>query len=86
LVCLIFAITGANGLGSGNMGKRECCSGFSERVCQFITGKSSGTEDPLEALSYTGERVGEVPNIPGGLELKKHRGPEKESEGRLGVS
>jgi len=38
-----------------NMGKGECCSGFSERVCQFISRKSSMT-------GYTGEkRVGKVP-------------------------
>jgi len=28
---------------AGNLGKEDCCSGFSERVCQFITGKSSVT-------------------------------------------
>jgi len=34
---------------AGNMGKGECCSGFSKRVCRFISGKSSVTGDPLEA-------------------------------------
>jgi len=28
---------------------RECCSGFGERVCQFISEKSSITGHPLEA-------------------------------------
>jgi len=28
---------------AGIMGKRECCSGFGEQVCQFISGKSSMT-------------------------------------------
>jgi len=32
-----------------NMGKGEYCSDFGEGVCQFITGKSSVTEDPMEA-------------------------------------
>jgi len=32
-----------------NMGKGECYFGFGERVCQFITGKSSVTGNPLEA-------------------------------------
>jgi len=32
-----------------NMSKRECCSGFGERVCPFISGKSSMTGDPLKA-------------------------------------
>jgi len=31
----------------GNMGKGECCSGFGERVCQFITGKSSMTGEAV---------------------------------------
>jgi len=30
------------------MGKGKCCSGFGEQVCQFISGKSSMTGDPLE--------------------------------------
>jgi len=34
---------------AGDMGKGESCSGFRERVCQFITGKSSVTGDPLKA-------------------------------------
>jgi len=34
---------------AGNMGNGECCSGFGEQVCQFISGKSSMTGDPLEA-------------------------------------
>jgi len=33
---------------AGNMEKGESCSGFGERVCHFITGKSSVTENPLE--------------------------------------
>jgi len=32
-----------------NMSKGECCSSFGERVCQFISGKSSMTGAPLEA-------------------------------------
>jgi len=32
-----------------NMGKGERCSDFGERVCQFISGKSSMTGDQLEA-------------------------------------
>jgi len=43
-ICLIFAMTGASGMGKG-----ECCSCFGERACLFITGKSSTTWDPLEA-------------------------------------
>jgi len=34
---------------TGNMDSGECCSGFSERVCPFISGKSSMTGDPLKA-------------------------------------
>jgi len=30
---------------AGNMGKGECCFGFGEQVCQFITRKSSMTTD-----------------------------------------
>jgi len=34
----------------GNMGKGKCCSGKpAERVCQFISRKSSMIGDPLEA-------------------------------------
>jgi len=33
------------------MGKEEYCSGFCERVCQFISGKSSLTGDPLEGAT-----------------------------------
>jgi len=44
-----------------NMNKGECCSGFGERVCPFISGKSSMTGDPLEAKSYTGgEGAGKI--------------------------
>jgi len=35
---------------AGNMDKRECCSGFGKRVCQFIIGKSSMTGAPNESL------------------------------------
>jgi len=34
---------------AGNMSNRECYSGFGERVCPFISGKSNMTGDPLEA-------------------------------------
>jgi len=34
---------------AGNMDNGECCSCFGKRVCSFISGKSSTTEDPLEA-------------------------------------
>jgi len=34
---------------AGNMGNGECCSGFNERVCLFISGKPSMTGDPLKA-------------------------------------
>jgi len=38
------------------MSKGECCySGFGERVCQFITGKSSVTGTCWKLKSYTGE-------------------------------
>jgi len=40
---------------AGNMNKGDCCSGFGERVCPFISGKSSMTGDPLEALRATRE-------------------------------
>jgi len=35
--------------GQETWGKGECCSGFGERVCRFISEKSSMNEDPLEA-------------------------------------
>jgi len=34
----------------GNMSNGECCFGFGERVCPFISGKSSMTGDPLGAV------------------------------------
>jgi len=34
--------------GAGNIDKGKCCSSFGERVCQFITGKSSVTGDSLK--------------------------------------
>jgi len=34
---------------AGNVGKGESYSGFSERVCQFISGKFSVTGNQLEA-------------------------------------
>jgi len=42
------------------MDEGEYCSGFSERVCQFVTGDLHGEEG-----------VEEVPNIPEGLWLEK---------------
>jgi len=33
---------------AGNMGNRECCFGFGERVCSFISRKFSMTCDLLE--------------------------------------
>jgi len=51
---------------------RECWSGVGERVCQFITGESSVTGDPLTNKTYAkGEGVEEDPNIPEGLWLEK---------------
>jgi len=39
----------------------ECCSGFGERVCSLLLGKSRVTEDPLEPQSYAeGKGVEEV--------------------------
>jgi len=48
------------------MGEGECCSGFDERgVCQFITGKSSVTEeDPLKLKATREERESEGPKYP----------------------
>jgi len=40
------------------------------KACQFITGKSSMTRDPLEFTG--GEGAGEGPNIPEGFRLEKH--------------
>jgi len=34
---------------AGNKSERNYCSGFGERVCQFISKKSNMTEDSLEA-------------------------------------
>jgi len=34
---------------AGNMGEEECRSSFGERVCQFVTGKSSVIGDPLKS-------------------------------------
>jgi len=68
---------------AGNMNQRKCCSGFSERVFQFITEKSSVTRDPLGSLelreireSQRGPKylrrilVGETPEP-----LKEEQGP-----------
>jgi len=49
------------------LGEGECCYDFGERVCQFVTGKSKVTEDPLEASR---KAEGEVSNIPERLWLK----------------
>jgi len=50
---------------------QECWSGFGERVCQFITGESIVTEDPLKDKIYAKrEGVGEDPNIPEGFWLE----------------
>jgi len=68
------------------MGNGECCSVFGERVCPFISGKSSMTGDPLEAQSYTErERVGKIPNILEGFSLEKCWGRREKGKGRLGV-
>jgi len=37
------------------MSKGECCSSFGERICSFISKKTSMTRDPLEAWSYKRE-------------------------------
>jgi len=71
---------------AGSMGKGECCSGFGERVCQFISGKSSMTGDPLEAYNSTGgEGVGKIPNIPEELWLRNAGGVERKFKGGLGI-
>jgi len=50
------------------MDERKRCSGFGEKVCQFIAEESSMTGDPLEAYNYLRVKgVGEVPNIPEGF-------------------
>jgi len=41
------------------MGKVECCSSFSERVRQFIAGKSSVTGNQLELRATREERESE---------------------------
>jgi len=48
-VANVLNLCNARGQWTKNMGKRECCYGFGERVCQFNSGKSSMTGNPLEA-------------------------------------
>jgi len=72
---------------AGNMEKGECCTGLGERVCLFISGKSSMTVDPLEASSYTGgEGIGKIANIPEGLWLEKRWDRGEEGKDRLKVA
>jgi len=62
------------------MGEEKCCSGFGERVCQFVFEKSSVTHWKLK--SYTGgDGVREVPYIPE-LWLEKRRSLGKKGKGR----
>jgi len=67
---------------AGNMGNEECCSGFGERVCQFISGKSSMTG----SLELHGRRGSRKDPISEGLWLEKRWGPGEKGKGRLGVS
>jgi len=48
-VAVVPNLSNDRGQSARNMGKGQCCSGFGEQVCQFITVKSSLTGDPLKA-------------------------------------